>query len=74
MAKKNREAWVREAAEHHTNLCTFGHIIAIIEANNIRGSVAQSDADAIVRRAKVASASAYVKYEDAVRKANECND
>lgn len=74
MAKRNREAWIREAAEHHTNLCTFGHIVAILEANNIRGSVAQSDADAITRRAKAASLSAYRKYENAVLKAKDCND
>lgn len=72
--KRDQKAWIREAAHHHTNLCLFGSVVAIMEGGNIHGPRAQADAELIIRRCKNAMQDALYKYDNAVARAQEAKE
>lgn len=72
--KRNREAWIREAAHHHTNLCLFGSVVAIMEGGNIHGPRALADAALIIRRCQNAMQDALYKYDKAVAQAQKADE
>ena len=74
MAKRDRAAWIREAAHHHTNLCLFGSVVAIMESGNIHGPRAQADAALIIRRCNNAMRDALYKYDNAVAQAQKADE
>lgn len=74
MAKAGKAVAIREAARHHTNLCLFGSVIAIMEGGNIHGPSAQADAAAIIRRCNAAMREALHKYDNAVAKAQKADE
>lgn len=64
--KRNKKEWAKLAAEAHTNLCTFAHLVGILEQNNLTGHSAHNTAAKITALCHAEQTLQLSKYDEAL--------